>query len=41
MGPLQVQMNAAYNLEWAHFSYQEMLPVISNGPITAASDSCL
>ena len=26
-------MNAAVDLEWAHFTYLQMLPVASNGPI--------
>ena len=26
-------MNAAVDLEWAHFTYLQMLPVALNGPI--------
>jgi hypothetical protein len=36
MGQLQLAIKAAYELAWAHGSYQDMLPMIMIGPLQLA-----
>ena len=40
MGPFHLPTNVAVPLEWAHFTYLQMLPVASNGPIATAYEHC-
>ena len=40
MGPLKLARNVAVGLEWAHFTYLQMLPLALDGPILASYKSC-